>query len=64
MCTYKDAQATVWVGGDLSEFFNLAIRHKHGCVMSPWLFSMYYMDGNVKEMEGRLMHAGILSMIS
>ncbi len=35
---YREANACVRVGGELSESFVVGVRQ--GCVMLPWLFSM------------------------
>ncbi len=38
------------VNGELSESFNVEVGVRQGCVMSPWLFSVY-MDGCIREMK-------------
>ncbi len=48
---YEDVKAVVQMGDDLSEFFNLAVGLKQGCIIFLWLFSVY-MDGAVKEIQG------------
>ncbi len=46
------------MGGDLNEFFNLTVGLKQGCMMSLWLFSVY-MDGVMKEIQGKKVDAGV-----
>ncbi len=41
---YENASASVCVNGKLSESFSAEVGVRQGCVMSPWLFSIY-MDG-------------------
>ncbi len=53
---YGDAKASVRVGDDLSEFFNLTVEE--GCVMTLWLF-IVYLDGAMKENQGRILDAGM-----
>ena len=43
---YVDSRAYVRVGNDVSEWFLVNVGLRLGCVMSPWLFSVY-MDGVV-----------------
>ena len=38
----------------MREFFNLMVGLKQGCIMSPWLFSVY-----MEEIQGRVVDAGI-----
>ena len=41
---YIDSGVCVRVGNDVSESFSVNVGLRQGCVMSPWLFSVY-MDG-------------------
>ena len=43
---YLDSRACVPVGTDVSEWFQINVGLRQGCVMSPWLFNVY-MDGVV-----------------
>ena len=36
------------VSGDVIEWFHVSVGLRQGCVMSPWLFTVY-MDGVVRE---------------
>ena len=48
---YVDSRACVWVGNDVCEWcFLVNGGLREGCVMSPWLFSVY-MDGVVREVN-------------
>ena len=55
---YEGARAAVRVEDELSEFFSLNVGLKQGCVMSPWLFNLY-MDGVVREIQGRAVDVGV-----
>ncbi|WP_435362545.1 reverse transcriptase domain-containing protein, partial [Klebsiella pneumoniae] len=55
---YEGARAAVRVDNELSEFFSLNVGLKQGCVISPWLFNLY-MDGVVKEIQGRAVNVGV-----
>ncbi len=46
----RKSSASVQVNGELSQSFNVEVGVKQGCVMSPWLFSIY-MDGCTREMK-------------
>ncbi len=58
---YEGARAAVRVESEQSEFFELNVGLKQGCVMSPWLFSVY-MDGVMKEIQGRAVDVGVAMM--
>ncbi len=47
---YKNASASVQVNGELSESFSVEVRVRQGCMMPPWLFSIY-MDGCISDMK-------------
>ncbi len=47
---YENASASARMNGELSESFNVEVGVRQGCVMSPWLFSMY-MDGCIRDMK-------------
>ena len=47
---YVGKSACVRVKGSESELFKIDSGVKHGCIMSPWLFSVY-MDGVMKEVK-------------
>ena len=42
-----DSRSCVQVGNDVSEWFLVNVGLRQGCVMSPWLFNVYNMDGVV-----------------
>ncbi len=54
---YENTSASVWVNGELSASFNVEVGVRQGCVMSPWLFSIY-MDGCIREMKVRVRDLG------
>ena len=43
---YVDSRACVRVGNEVSEWFQVNVGLRQGCVISPWLFNVY-MDGVV-----------------
>ncbi len=47
----------VWVGGKYSESFAVGVGVRQGCVMSPWLFSIF-MDGCMRETKCKVVHKG------
>lgn len=47
---YENGSASLRMNGRLSESFNVEVDVRQGCVMSPWLFSLY-MDGCIREMK-------------
>ncbi len=53
----ENASASVRVNGELSESFNIEMGVRQGCVMSPWLFSIY-LDGCIREMKVRVQDLG------
>ncbi len=54
---YKSASSSVQVNGELSESFKVEVGVRQGCVMSPWLFSIY-MDECIREMKVRVRDLG------
>ncbi len=54
---YESASAFVRVNGELSESFNVEVGVRQGCMMSPWLFSIY-IDGCLREMKVRVRDLG------
>ena len=50
---YIDSSACARVGNNVSEWFQLNIELRQGCVMSPWLFNVY-IDGVVRLVNGRV----------
>ena len=55
---YLDSRTCVWVGNDVSEWFQVNVGLRQGCVMSPWLFNVY-MDGVVREVNVRVLGKGL-----
>ena len=49
---YRESRACVRVNRRESEWFDVKVGLRQGCVMSPWLFNIY-MDGVVREVEVR-----------
>src|ERR1700755_3177614 len=47
---YENCRARVRVRRELSDWFNVGVGLRQGCVMSPWLFNVL-MDGVVRGME-------------
>ena len=47
----------VTVGNDVSDWSEVKIGLRQGCVMSPWLFNVY-MDGVVREVNARVLGRG------
>ena len=54
---YKSSRACVRVANGMSEWFQVNVGLRQGCVMSPWLFNMY-MDGVVREVNARVLGNG------
>ncbi len=59
--SYDDDRAAFRVENGQSAFFDLNVGLKQGCVMSPWLFNVY-MDGVMKEIQGRAVNFGVSMM--
>ena len=38
---YKDSEAAVKVGEEITEWFEVQRGVRQGCLMSPWLFNIY-----------------------
>ena len=55
---YENSRACVRVGNEVSDWFNVGVGVRQGCVMSPWLFNLY-MDGVVREVEARVLGSGL-----
>ena len=51
---YVNSWACVRVGNDVSEWFPVNVRLRQGCVMSSWLFNVYF-DGVVLEVNVRVL---------
>ena len=45
---YKDSEATVKVGEEITDWFEVQRGVRQGCPMSPWLFNIY-LDWVMKE---------------
>ena len=57
-CFYVGSRACVQVGMDMGEWLPVNVGSRHGCMVSPWLFNVY-MDGVVREMNGRVILNGL-----
>ena len=55
---YVGSKACVRVGNEVSEWFPVRVGMRQGCVMSPWLFSLY-VDGVVREVNARVLGRGL-----
>ena len=55
---YVGSKACVRVGNEASEWFPVRVGLRQGCVMSPWLFSLY-IDGVVREVNARALGRGL-----
>ena len=55
---YIDSRACVQVGNDVSEWFQVNVGLRQGCVMSPWLFNVH-MDGVVRKVNVRVLGKGL-----
>src|ERR1044072_9788043 len=47
---YENCRVRVRVRRELTEWFNVGVGLRQGCVMSPWLFNVL-MDGVVREVD-------------
>ncbi len=54
---YGTASSSVRVNGELSEYFNIEVGVRQGCVLSPWLFNIYR-NGCIREMKVRVRDLG------
>ena len=52
------SKACVRVGNELSDWFEVRVGLRQGCVMSPWLFNLY-IDGVVREVNARVLGRGL-----
>ena len=55
---YSESRACVKGESGVSEWFDVRVGLRQGCVMSPWLFNMY-MDGVVREVNARVQERGV-----
>ncbi len=55
--SYREANACVKVGGELSDSFVVEVGVRQGCVMSPWLFNIF-MYGCMREMKCKVGNTG------
>ena len=55
---YAGSKACVRVGSEMSEWFQVRVGLRQGCVMSPWLFNLY-IDGVVREVNARVLGRGL-----
>ncbi len=51
--SYREANACVKVDGELTDSFTVAVGVWQGCVMSPWLFSIF-MDGCMRDVKAKV----------
>ncbi len=55
---FEEASACVRISGDTSEYFEIKVGLRQGCVMSPWLFSIY-IYGVMREKKGKVKEVGV-----
>ncbi|XP_076031278.1 uncharacterized protein LOC143019503 [Oratosquilla oratoria] len=55
---YESSRACVRIRNGESEWFEVKVGLRQGCVMSPWLFNLY-MDGVVREVNARVVSQGL-----
>ena len=55
---YVGSKACVRVGNELSDWFEVRVGLRQGCVMLPWLFNLY-IDGVVREVNARVLGRGL-----
>ena len=55
---YDGSRACVRGKSGVSEWFDVKVGLRQGCVMSPWLINKY-MDGVVREVNERVMGKGV-----
>ena len=55
---YADSRACVRVGNEMSEWFPVKVGLRQGCMMSQWLFNLYF-DGVVREVNKRVLGRGL-----
>ena len=55
---YVGSKVCVRVGNEVSEWFPVRVGLRQGCVMSPWLFTLY-IDGVVREVNARVLGRGL-----
>ncbi len=55
---YEEASAYVKISGETSEYFEIKVDLRQGCVMSPWLFNVY-IDGVMREVKGKVGEVGV-----
>ncbi len=53
----KEGQSILKMNGELSDSFDIGVGVRQGCVMSPWLFSVF-MDGCMREMKVKVENIG------
>ena len=56
--TCIDSRACVRVGNDVSEWFSFNVELRQVCVMSSWLFNVYF-NGVVREVNARALGKGL-----
>ena len=47
---YRNSRACVRVNRNVSDYFNVDVGLREGCVMSPWLFNVF-MDSVIRRMD-------------
>ena len=55
---YVGSKACVRVGNEVSEWFPVRVGLRQGCVIPPWLFSLY-VDGVVRAVNARVLGRGL-----
>ncbi len=58
MSFYENASACIKISEETSEYFEIKVGLRQGCVMSPWLFNIY-IDDAMRDMKGKVGEGGV-----